>query len=66
MKVWWALWDTVGLRIIGPLVLVSQRVNSSNMKEKAMLSLKKYLCIVKYLGQEPGRLVWLVPNMLQF
>jgi len=43
MKVWWALWDTVELRIIGPLVLISQRVSSSNMKEKAVLLLKKYL-----------------------
>jgi len=60
MKVWWAFWDTVELRIIGPLVLISQRVNSSNMKEKAMLLLKKYLCIVKYFGPEPGRLAYLL------
>jgi len=40
MKVWWALWGAVELRVIGPLVLISQRVNSSNMKEKAMLLLK--------------------------
>jgi len=69
MKVWWALWETVELRIIGPLVLISQRINSSNMKEKAMLLLKKYLRIVKYPGE---RLVYLLARvsttkyMLQF
>jgi len=60
MKVLWALWDIVELRIIGRLVLRSQKVNSSNMKKKAMLLSKKYLRIVKYLGQEPGRLAYLL------
>jgi len=50
----------VELRIIGALVLISQRVNSSNMEERAILLLKKYLCIAKYLGQEPGSLAYLL------
>jgi len=36
------------------------RVNLSNMKEKTMLLLKTYLCIVKYLDQEPGHFAYLL------
>ena len=56
MKVWWALCDTVQLRIISALVLITQRVNLCNMKEKVVRLLETRLYIVKYLTQEPGHL----------
>jgi len=52
MKVWWALCDTVQLRIISALVLISHRVALCNMKENAVFLLKTNLSIVKYLTQE--------------
>ena len=33
VKVWWALWDPVELRIIGALMRISQRVNMSNTQD---------------------------------
>jgi len=62
MKVWWALCDTVQLRIISALVLISHRVNLCNMKEKAVLLLKTHLSITKYLIQEPGHLGYLLAS----
>ena len=60
MKVWWALCDTVQLRIISALVLISQRVNLCNMKENAVFLLKTHLFIVTYLTPEPGHLAYLL------
>jgi len=63
MKVWWALCDTVQLRIIGALVQISHRVNLCNMKEKAVLILQTHLCIVKNLTQEPGNIPYLLARV---
>jgi len=50
----------VELGIIGTLVLISHRVNISNMKEMAMLLLKTNLSIVKYLAEEPRHLMYVL------
>jgi len=60
MKVWWALCNTVQLRIIGALVLISQRVNLCNIKEKAVILLQTYLSVVEYLTQELAYLACLL------
>jgi len=60
MNVWWAVCNTVQLRIIGALVLISHRVNLCNMKENAVLLLQTHLCIVKYLTRELVHLAYLL------